>query len=129
MMEEKVTKAKCLETITKIMNVKILTPIMTKKVNELRAFYDYVVIEKTFKECENNIRRALKTKDFNSEFAKAKYILSIIVNNIDKVYKKHLKDLEDMKRMFSKDEQIIVEDLQINKSKNSNISDISAFLD
>ena len=40
MMEEKVTKAKCLETITKIMNVKILTPIMTKKVNELRAFYD-----------------------------------------------------------------------------------------
>lgn len=129
--KEKESKDKCIKTIAEILNVKIVPPVMVKKVNELREFYDYTVIEKTFKECSNSIRWALETKDFNSEFAKAKYIISIVVNNIDKVYKKHIKELRDIERLFSKSEiepEII--DLDINRRiDDRNVSDISSFLD
>ena len=129
--KEKESKDKCLKTITEILGSKIVSPVMVKKVNELRKFYDYMVIDKTFKECANTISWALGSKDFNSEFAKTKYIISIVANNIDKVYKKHIKDLKDMERLFSKNEvepEII--DLDINRPINDrNISDISSFLD
>ena len=103
---------------------------MVKKVNELREFYDYIVIEKTFKECASAILWALETKDFNSEFVKAKYIISIVVNNIDKVYKKHIKDLKDIEMLFAKSEiETEIIDLDIDRPiDNRNVSDISSFL-
>lgn len=128
--KEKESKDKCIRTIGEILGVKIVPPVMVKKVNELREFYDYIVIEKTFKECTSIILWALETKDFNSEFVKAKYIISIVVNNIDKVYKKHIKDLKDIEMLFAKSEiepEII--DLDIDRPiDNRNVSDISSFL-
>lgn len=130
--KENDNKTKCLETITGIFGVKMLPPVMVKKVNELRQFYDYIVIEKTFKECTDKISWALETKDFNSEFSKAKYIVSIVANNIDKVYKKYIKDLKDMERLFAKEEVVDIEMIDMNISRNTNndnVSDISMFLD
>lgn len=129
MMKEKTSKDKCLATITEIFGVKMLPPVMVKKVNELRPFYDYVVIEKTFKEYKDKVKWALESKDFNNEFSKAKYIISIIANNIEQVNKKHMKDIREMERLFVKDEKIVIEDLDITRTKTNDTSDISAFLD
>ena len=131
MINEKTSKNKCLETIKEIMNIKMLPPIMVKKVNELRDFYDYIIIEKTFKESRESIEWSLESKEFNNEFTKAKYITSIVANNIDRVYKKHKKDMEDIERLFKKQDEVMVDivDTDISRTKTNDRSDISEFLD
>ena len=131
LIKETIDKNKCLETIKEIMNIKMLPPIMVKKVNELRDFYDYIVIEKAFKESRESIEWSLESKEFNNEFTKAKYITSIVANNIDRVYKKHKKDMEDIKRLFKKQDEVMVDivDTDISRTKTNDRSDISEFLD
>ena len=109
----------------------MLPPVMVKKVNELRDFYDYIVIEKTFKESRESIVWSLESKEFNNEFTKAKYITSIVANNIDRVYKKHKKDMEDIEKLFKKQDEIMVDivDTDISRAKTNDRSDISEFLD
>ena len=131
LIKETIDKNKCLETIKEIMNIKMLPPIMVKKVNELRDFYDYIVIEKAFKESRESIEWSLESKEFNNEFTKAKYITSIVANNIDRVYKKHKKDMEDIERLFKKQDEVMVDivDTDISRTKTNDRSDISEFLD
>ena len=109
----------------------MLPPVMVKKVNELRDFYDYIVIEKTFKESRESIVWSLESKEFNNEFTKAKYITSIVANNIDRVYKKHKKDMEDIEGLFKKQDEAVIEimDMDIRRNNSGDTSDISAFLD
>ena len=55
MINEKTSKNKCLETIKEIMNIKMLPPIMVKKVNELRDFYDYIIINDDVEKAANEL--------------------------------------------------------------------------
>lgn len=125
------SKKECLDYIREILGVKMIPPAFAKQVNILRDYYDYIVIKKTFKECESNIKWQLDNKEFNSEFAKSKYIIVIISNNIEKVYRKHKKDQEKLNSVFEFKENIDVDIFNYTNSNKSEIkvNDISSFLD
>lgn len=122
----------CLERIAEVMNIKFVPPVMLKKINELREFYNYCVIERTFIECKSTIQWALDNKEFNSEFVKAKYITSIVANNIAKVDKKIKQEKKELEKLFSKSNNTEVEIIDIANDRNienKEVSDISMFLD
>ena len=133
LLKEENSKKECIEYIKQITNDKFLSPIMKKKLVETREYYDYVVIKKCFKENENTIKWALTNKEFNSEFIRAKYIFSIILNSISKTHKKYLQEQKELEKLFNKQiiDEIDVEVLNFNRSetKVSSSSDISMFLD
>lgn len=129
---EKLQYNNCLETVAKIINSKFVTPIMIKKINELRQFYDYQIIERTFKECQQSIGWSLENRDFNNEFAKTKYIVSIVANNIQNIDKKVSQERKQMERLFRKDTNIDIDVMDTSTSRdiqNKSVSDISEFLD
>lgn len=123
----------CLEIVAQITNVKFVPPVMIKKLKEIRRFYDYHIISRTFKECESTIEWSLENREFVNEFAQAKYITSIIANNIAKVDKKIKQEKKELKRIFNKSNdniEIEIMDIPVNTElKSENISDISMFLD
>lgn len=130
--EEITQRNKCYDVIKDILNIPLVTPSMIKQLNTIREYYDYVVITKTFKTKEEDIKWAINNKDFKNEHNKFKYILVIILNNIEDVKKKHIKDLEEIKKMFSKTENDsinidIINDMPTVTQKRNN--DISQFLD
>ena len=130
--KEKEQYNSCLERVAEITNVKLVPPVMIKKINEIRKFYDYYVIERTFKECQAIIQWAIDNRDFNNEFVKTKYITSIIANNIAKVDKKIKQEKEELERLFTKSNEIEIEvmDVVLNSEvRNKEVSDISMFLD
>lgn len=124
----------CYETIKDILEINFIPPVLIKKVNEISEFYEYKIITKTFKEQEDIIRRSIQNKDFVSEFAKTKYIISIVANNIQKVKIKYIKEQQEIKKMFEiKNENIeldIINEQHIQQVEvqDKNISDISMFL-
>ena len=81
--EEINSKTKCLETISNILDIPFIQPMMLKEINSLRDFYSYIVIERTFKDNRESIQWFLENKDNGSEFGKIKYIMTIIKNNIN----------------------------------------------
>lgn len=130
---EKDSKYKCYETVRNIINIKMINPTWIKNINTIREFYDYNVIEKCFKENEDQIKWSIYNKDFKSEHIKSKYILAIIANNIEDTYKKHKKELEEMNRLFNKVENnkinIDIINNEVTRVKKRNNNDISVFLD
>lgn len=133
--KEQEDKYRCYDTIKKIINMKMITPAWIKNINTIREFYDYDVIDKCFKDNEDTISWSLNNKDFKNEHAKSRYVLAIITNNIEDTYKKHIKDIEEMNRLFTKNENNEIdidilneEPIQISK-KRKNENDISMFLD
>lgn len=122
----------CLELISKYMRLKFATPHIQKEVNKLKEYYDYIVIEKCFKENESTISWFLDNNDNSSEFGKSRYIFTIIQNNINKTDRKHKKELEEMKQMFNQSNNSVDIDIMNtidNQTINRPISDISSFLD
>lgn len=131
-LKKKQYKDNCYNTIKNILNEPFVTPMMKKEINKLTGFYDYIVIEKTFKECEENIKWFLNNKEYNTEYAKIRYVITIIQNNINSVYKRYTGELKEMEKLFkqSNNETVdtnIINNSIINNLKNNN--DISEFLD
>lgn len=124
-------KNKCLETISTMLNIPFVPPMMIKEVNELTQFYSYIVIDRTFKDNEQNIRWFLDNKNNGSEYGKIKYIMTIIKNNINITYKKYIKEQQQLAEMFKADENKEI-DMDIinttNDKQGNDISDISKFL-
>lgn len=131
--KEKEQYNNCLEIVAQITNVKFVPPVMIKKLKEIRRFYDYHIISRTFRECESTIKWSLENREFVNEFAQAKYITSIIANNIDKADKKVRQEKKELERLFNKSNNNIgieIMDIPVNTElKSENISDISMFLD
>lgn len=121
---------KCFETVIKIMQVPMLSPMMIKEINKIAEFYDYIVIDKCFKEQEQKIRWFLDNNELSNEYGKARYIATIIQNNINNTYKKYLQEIKQMERLFAKEvENIEVEIINMENTKvNNNVNDISQFL-
>ncbi len=130
--EKKKSKIECNNYIAEIMKMPYLTPAMIKLVNNLNSYYDYKIIKRAFKDNKDSIRWALENKEFNSEFSKSKYIMSIILNNIDKSYKANIREQEDINKLFDKttSNSIDLEILNFEKKniKNRKSTDISMFL-
>ena len=55
-LEEINSKNKCYETISTIMNIPFVTPMMKKELKKIRKYYIYQVIERTFKDNYNSIK-------------------------------------------------------------------------
>lgn len=72
---------------------------VTKKVKELEKTYDIFTIYDTFVECRDKIQWAMDTMEFNSEIHKCNYMMAIIVNNINDVYKRRKKEERESKRI------------------------------
>lgn len=133
-LKEKQQKDNCYNTIKSILNEPFVTPMMKKEISKLKGFYSYIVIEKTFKECEENIKWFLNNKEYNTEYAKIRYIITIIQNNINTTYKKHIQDIKKMENLFKKSNNNIIDVDLINNANennlnNNNNNDISEFLD
>ena len=123
----------CLLIVAETMNTKFVAPVMVKKIKELRDFYNYNVIGRTFKECKQTIQWSVENKDFNNEFVKAKYITSIVANNIARIDKKIKQEKKEIEKLFEKsnnDIDLEIMDISANREiKNKDVSDISMFLD
>lgn len=123
-------KNKCLETISTILNIPFVPPMMVREINDLTKFYSYIVIDRAFKDNEKNIRWFIENRDSSSEYGKIKYIMTIIKNNINSTYKKYIKEQEQLTEMFkTNDKEIDMDIMNItNDGKSNDISDISEFL-
>lgn len=131
--KEQQIKSECMDYVAEIINMKFTPPAMMKLVNGLNEFYDYIVIKRAFKDNSDSIQWALINKKFSSEFAKYKYIISIVLNNIDKSYRSYSREQEEMKKLFNQvnTNSIDVEILNFdrNEVKTKKSSDISMFLE
>ncbi|CEQ01634.1 Uncharacterised protein [[Clostridium] sordellii] len=130
--DEIIQRDKCYEVIKDILNIPLVTPGMIKQLKTVREYYEYVVITKTFKTKEEDIRWAVNNKEFSNEYNKFRYVLAIILNNIEDIKKVHMKELEEISRLFNKVENNeinidIMNDMPISTKRKSN--DISQFLD
>lgn len=135
--KEEDEKNKCLKEVTKIIKVSMLPPVLTKQINTLREFYEYPVILRTFKDKTDTIIWALEHRTFNSEFTKYKYIITIIMNNIEASKKAMDKERKEIEKLFKDDKTDIDKDTKVDimnsinfdyKNTESNRSDISEFL-
>lgn len=68
------------------------------------SFYDNEVILETAKRCHDKVEYAMRTKKFASEYQKSAYIMAIIKNNINDVYK----DIERNKHDSQRDIQPVI---------------------
>ncbi|HDK7194908.1 TPA: hypothetical protein PTV74_003215 [Clostridium botulinum] len=131
-LKTKQLKDNCYNTIKNMLNEPFVTPMMKKEINKLKEFYDYIVIEKTFKECEENIKWFLSNKEYSTEYAKIRYIITIIQNNINSVYKRYTEELKEMEKLFKQSNNETIDINIINNSITNNLknnNDISEFLD
>lgn len=133
LIKEKQDKEHCLEMVAQYMRLKFATPIIIKEINKLHEYYEYIVIEKCFKENEKAINWFLDNNEDSSEFGKVRYCFTIIQNNINKTYQKHKKELEQIQGLFKiKQNEIdvnIINDISNNKPIRKDVNDISMFLD
>lgn len=60
--------------------------IVPKKLKEL-SFYEDEIILATIEKCRDSIEYAMRTKEFASEYNRAAYVMAILKNNINDVYK------------------------------------------
>lgn len=133
LLEKAKAKTECNNYISNLMGTPFVVPALAKLVNKLSDYYDYNIIQKSFKDNSDKIKWILTNKSFNSEFAKSKYIMSIVLNNIDKTYKAYLKEQEELKKLFfqlnTNDIDIEILNSNRNEVKVKRNSDISMFLD
>lgn len=132
--KRKEEKEKCYDTICNILNIPFLTPMYIKQLNKLKEFYDYYTIERTFKECENNILWFLNKNEDSSEYGKSRYIMTIIINNINTIYKKIKKEKEEILDLFNKSNienpiEVFNSIEERENKKDDTIVDITNFLD
>lgn len=100
--------------------------IVLRRIKELANYYPTVVILLTIDECKNAIEW-FKTKTFDSDFGKACYLVAIIQNNINDVYKRWLKKEEAAKQTVSID--ITPEDLELAEPVRTERMDMSKMVD
>lgn len=133
MIKQSEIKQDCLNYIAECMRLKFCTPFVLKEINKLINYYDYPIIKRTFKDNIDSINWFLDNNSNSSEFGKVRYIFTIIANNINKSAKTYKEEQEKMKKLFNKSNNDIeiMNTMENNKIKNNNtnIHDISSFLD
>lgn len=71
--------------------------------SEDMANYSFSLVLTTFKYCSINIKRALETKHFKDDSAKFNYIIAIVENKLNDVYKK----MKQAERVQKKQEVVV----------------------
>lgn len=115
--------------LLKYNNDQIMPPILIKKINALAETYDYSIIKETFAKNEDTLIYWWNLEDkFDSEYGRVCYIMRIIENNINDVYKSiKIKERQDRQLVASKIQTKMMDfDEETSKKK---LKDISEFLD
>lgn len=109
-------------------NYKMLPAILKKQINQIAEIYNYEVILKTAKKHKDTLEYWMNLEGkFDNEYGKSSYMMAIIKNNINEVYKqwKHEKKTEQNKNKISVDLDIInnLQQTQLNNTDNNGILD------
>jgi hypothetical protein len=133
-LKEKIDRAEFLDMFTsEFLGYKqgqVFPTVLCKRLQELE-FYGFDVINQTVKKCRSSIEYALTHKDFANENGKISYIFTIIKNNINDVYKEHLRKEKTIEKQQIQTNNIDVTDEQSIMSIGSKqkAKDISSFLE
>lgn len=124
-------KERCYDVITDMLNTVLLTPNQKRMINDIRRYYSYEVIIRTFKSCEKNIRWFVENKaDSMTSFNADKYLVTIILNEINRVNKEYLDEQKAIEELFKKEAKYDdVVDVSNREVKRSDAPDISEWLD
>lgn len=122
-------KEDCYSVVAEIMEVPFITPMMKKEIGNLNQFYNFAIIEKTFKECEQNIKWFLSNNNSSSEYGKTRYVITIIQNNINSVAKKYKQLQNTREKELQKIQTVDVDIINISTNEVNNTSDITQWLD
>jgi hypothetical protein len=122
-------KENCYSVVAEIMEVPFITPMMKKEIGNLNQFYNFAIIEKTFKECEQNIKWFLSNNNSSSEYGKTRYVITIIQNNINSVAKKYKQLQNTREKELQKIQTVDVDIINISTNEVNNTSDITQWLD
>lgn len=104
--------------------------IVPKKLKEL-SFYDDEIILATIEQCRDKIGYAMRTKEFSSEYGRAAYVMAIIKNHINDVYKAAKSNAAAQSKQEAKEKSVpVLQDLDFVTPTHSNHAprDISDFL-
>lgn len=104
--------------------------VIPKKLKEF-AFYDDEIILATIEQCRDTIGYAMRTKEFTSEYGRAAYVMAIIKNHINDVYKAARSNAAVKAKQEAKATEVpVLQDLDFQMPTNSNHAhrDISDFL-
>lgn len=122
-------KENCYSVVAEIMEVPFITPMMKKEIGNLNQFYNFAIIEKTFKECEQNIKWFLSNNNSSSEYGKTRYVITIIQNNINSIAKKYKRLQNTREKELQKIQTVDVDIINISTNELNNTSDITQWLD
>ena len=101
--------------------------ILNKRLREIEHF-GYETIYRTLISEDNNIRRAVREKIFDSDYLKMMYILAIVKNNIFKTWKIVLAEKREAKKDEKEISDTTLEDFQDVKNPKQKVKDISKLL-
>ena len=91
LMLEKAYRQKCIEELGNILGYskdQKFPTIVAKKLKEYES-YGYEVVFETISNKKQVIINSISNKDFTSEYNKTSYIMAIITNSINDIYKQH----------------------------------------
>lgn len=133
LIKKKKEKEDCLLCVQQILKLPLLPPMIKKEINRVNQIFDYIVIQKTFEECESKISRFLESNNDGLNYPKARYIITIVENSIDTIFKKYKYEQEQIKKLFEtqKNNKIEVDLFSMSNktTATSKVTDISEFLD
>ena len=129
-LKEEAEKKSCLEIIKEVTDTKFVAPIMVKAINELREYYTYKEIGQTFIDKRESIKWFLDNKGKDEkEYAKTRYISTIIINGIENTKKRLDKEMEVKLNLFKQTNEVEIDIMNIDTSNiKSRSNDISEFL-
>ena len=99
-----------------------------KRIKEL-DFYDNETIYRTMLYSDNAIHNALETKTFDSDYRKISYILAILRNNINKIWKIVLQERREAKLDYQPIPSNIYTSLSEIQNPKQKVKDISKFVE
>lgn len=124
--KEKEQKTLLHNKVAELLDYKMLPPFLLKELNELMFFYSVEVIIETFRQQNDTLKYWLSLDGkFNSEFAKVRYIMAIIKNNINEVDKQWK---AEQKRKQSQSINIDIDMMDTTFTVHKGNKDISDFL-
>lgn len=128
---QKQAKDQCFNTILEIMNIPFVTPMMKKELNNLNKFYDFNIIENTFKRYIKQIQWFLNNNNSSSEYGKTRYIMTIIQNNINAVATEIKNIHQEREKELNNTNKVDVDIINLSQcnTSQSEVSDISKWLD
>lgn len=108
----------------------VFPTILTKKLKELE-FYGYDVIIETIEKCRSSIEYSLKTKQFKNDLNKISYLMAIVKNNINDVYREHVRTekIEEKQQAQTSNFEEVSEKSIMNIGSKQKAKDISSFLE